>query len=110
MGILEIIILLAIFSNFTLGLFVFLKDPSKLLNRLFGIFSLFTTVWILTNFMMGFQQTLFWLKNAYAFGALVPISALFWVLELCQKKITKSKIFFFSFLGFIFFIISYINN
>jgi len=29
--------------------------------------------------MMGVQGSVLWLKSAYAFGALVPISALLWV-------------------------------
>ena len=110
MGILEIIIFLASITNLVLGLFVFLKGPSKKINRLFGICSFITSIWIFTNLMMGFQHSLLWLKSTYAFGSLVPISALLMILELCNKKITKPKTILLFVLGTFFFIISYLNE
>ena len=110
MGVLEIIILLAAIINFFLGLFVFVKDPSKRINRLFGISGLITGIWVFTNFMIGIQKTLFWLKSAYAFGSFVPIAAMLWGLELCEKKITRREIFLLLGVGLFFFVISYSNN
>lgn len=110
MEILEAIVLLSAICNFFLGLFVFLKDPSKKINRLFGICGVITAIWVFANFMMGAKGTIFWLKSASAFGALVPISAILWILEFCEKKITSREIFLLYGTGFLFFIISYINN
>jgi hypothetical protein len=63
-----------------------------------------------TNFMMGIQQTLFWVKSASAFGVLLPLTALLWILELCEKKITKRQLEIISSLGLFFFFISYIDD
>jgi len=104
------IVFIASVLNFFLALFVYLKDPLKKINRLFGIFGFITAIWVFANFMMGIQQSLFWLKTTSAFGVFVPLSALFWILELCDKKIKKCEIFLLSGLGLFFFIISYFNN
>ena len=104
------IVFIAFVLNFFLALFVYLKDPSKKINRLFGIFGFITAIWVFANFMTGIQQNLFWLKTTSAFGAFVPLSAVFWILELCDKKITKREIFLLSGLGLFFFIISYFND
>ena len=89
---LEVILFVVVLSNLFLGILVFRKDPLKKLNRLFGIFSVMTAFWVFSNLMAGIQPSLVWVKIGYAFGALVPVSAIFWVLELCNKKIAKSKI------------------
>jgi len=110
MEILEIVIPIAAICNFFLGFFVFLKDPSKRLNRFFGISCFLAALWIFANFMMGIQQTLFWVKSASAFGVLLPLTALLWILELCEKKITKRQLEIISSLGLFFFFISYIDD
>jgi len=110
MEIFETILFLSIFFNFLLSLFVYLKDPKKKINQLFGVSGLITGVWIFSNLMMGIRKSLFWLKSTYAFGALVPLSALFWILEFCQKKIERRKMLLLSTLGIFFFIISYFNK
>ncbi len=103
-------LLIIAFINLILGFLVLLKDLSKRLNQLFFIFSLFTSIWILMNFMTGIQPTLFWLKSAYAFGATVPAIAILWIFLLCKEKLTKLKFFIFSVLGVLFFIISYLDG
>jgi signal transduction histidine kinase len=60
--------------------------------------------------MMGVQQTPFWLKSASAFGVLVPLSGLLWVLELCGEKISKLNLILLIILGLFFFVISYSND
>jgi signal transduction histidine kinase len=89
MGILEVFILLAGIGNVFLGFFVFSKAPHKKINRIFGIFSGVTALWILSNLMGSIQPHPFWVKMGYALGALIPFVALFWVLELCGKKFHK---------------------
>lgn len=107
---LEVIILTAAASNFFLGLFVLKNDSSKKLNRLFGIFAFITAIWGVINFFAYSQCSLFFIRGMYAFGALVPVAALFWVLEFCNKRITKFKMILFSILGLFFFLVSYIND
>ena len=110
MGILETVVFVAAISNLLLGILVFIKDPSKRVNRLFGFSCFITAIWVFVNFMMGIQPTIFWLKSASAFGALVPASVLLWFLDFCEKKIAKFKIILIWGLGLLFFIISYGNN
>jgi signal transduction histidine kinase len=56
--------------------------------------------------MPAIQDNIIWLKAGYAFGALVPVSAFFWVLILCNKKISKKWSLSLSLLALIFFIAS----
>jgi len=110
MEILKIAILIAALGNFLLGIFVYLKDPSKKINRLFGISGIITAIWVFSNFMMGIQQSLFWLKSTSALGSLVPPIAMLWVLELCDKNIKKWGFSLLFVVTIFFFIASYINN
>jgi signal transduction histidine kinase len=110
MEILKLIIPISAFFNFFLGFFVYLKDPRRKINRLFGIFALLTSFWILSNAMMGFQKSIFWLKIAYFFGPLIPMSALFWVIELCHKKIKRKLMFLIFISGFSLSFLSLFNN
>ncbi|MCZ2846057.1 MAG: ATP-binding protein [Candidatus Bathyarchaeota archaeon] len=109
-GVLSVIVLIAAICNLGLGLFVFLQRPSERINRLFGIFGVITSIWAFTNFMAGFQQKIFWLKSASAFGSLVPASALLWLFDLCERKITRLKTFLIYSFGLFFFIVSYVND
>jgi len=110
MGVIEIIILISAIFNFLLGIFVFVKDPSKKINQIFGISGFITAIWVLTNFMPIVQPISLWVKSGYAFGALVPLIAMLWGLELCERKISKRELFLLSSIGIFFFIISYLNN
>jgi len=107
---LVIITLLSAVVNLLLGFFVYIRDSSRRINRLFGISAFITAAWVFTNFMMGARQTVFWLKSTSAIGALVPASSLVWILELCNKKITKYEIFLLSSLAIFFSISPYIND
>lgn len=100
-------LLIIAFINLTLGLFVLLKNFSKKINRLFFIFSLATSIWVLINFILQNQPTSFWIKSSYAFGAIIPPLAIFWAILLCEEKINKLKLFIFLILGFFFFLLPY---
>ncbi len=110
MEILEIPIILSAIGNLFLGFFVFIREPVKKLNRLFGIFSFTTAFWVLSNFMAGINPVPFWPKTGYAFGALISASAVLWISELCGITLTKFRITLFTGLGLLFFLISYIND
>lgn len=109
MEVLLLIIPIAALCNFFLTLFVFLTNPSKRLNQLFGIFGFITTIWVFLNFIFYYKNipNLLLLRTGYAFGALVPSSALLWVLELCERKFPKINLILG--IGFLFFPLSFTN-
>jgi len=107
---LETIVFIGSLLNFLLGLFVYVKDPRKRINQLFGFFGFVTSIWGLANFMPFFQPIPFWLKSGYAFGGLVPFFALLWSLEICEKKINKNQKFLLICIALFFFIVAYLND
>jgi signal transduction histidine kinase len=104
------VILIAVLINLLLGFFVYIKDHSRKINLLFSISSIITAIWVFPNLMAGVWPIPFWVKFGYGFGALVPLSALLWVIELCEKKITKLEMTLLLGLGIFFFIISFTND
>jgi len=109
MEIILFIILLAGICNLLLSTFVWLKGYSQRLNQLFGIFGVITTFWVLLNFIFYYKGSpnILLLRSGYAVGALVPISALLWILELCGRKLPKGKIILILITGFSFFLLSF---
>lgn len=104
------LILFATIYSLILGIIVFKKQPKKRVNRLFAIFCLFSSFWILSNFLCKELQSEFWLKNAWGAGTLVPPLALIWVLTLIGKKINKLKLSLIVFLGVLLYIITITTN
>jgi len=105
------LILLSGILNLFLGLIVWLRDLKNRLNLGFGIFSLSTVALILFDFFFRFNPTVFVLKSSYAFAALVPITALIWILEMCHIDASRfsplRKILIFL-PGLVFFVLPYI--
>ncbi|MFA5742624.1 MAG: hypothetical protein WCX77_02900 [Candidatus Paceibacterota bacterium] len=93
LNIFAILILISTIFSLFLGLLVFSKDPKKQLNRIFGAFGIITAVWNFTNFMSAIEPEAIWVKLAYGIGAFVPAFGVFWSLALCNKKLTKLKVF-----------------
>ena len=106
-------ILLSGILNLFLGLIVWLRDLKNRLNLGFGIFSLSTVVLILFDFFFRFNPTVFVLKSSYAFAALVPVTALVWILEMCRINVSKfslpRRVLIFL-PGLIFFLLPYIDS
>lgn len=92
MEITVIFILLTAICNFGLGIFVFLNNPSKWLNRLYSVFAFFMGFWVFTNFMEGLFESLFWLKSTYAFGIFTVAGAAPWILYFCEERFDKLKL------------------
>jgi len=109
MEIILFIILLAGICNLLLSTFVWLKGYSQRLNQLFGIFGVITTFWVFLNFIFYYKggPNILLLRSGYAVGALVPISALLWSLELCERRLPKGKIILILITGFSFFLLSF---
>ncbi len=107
------IILVSGILNLFLGLVVWLRDVRNKLNIIFWIFSLSTVALILLDFWFRFHPTLFVLRSSYAFAALVPLSAFFWVLEICNiefKKLPLTTRIVVPTTGIAFFILPYIDG
>ena len=109
----EWVILLSGVLNLFLGLVVWLRSPRKRLNVSFFIFSLSTVVLILLDFLFRFTPTLLVLRSSYAFAVLIPVTALVWILEICninfRKLSTITRILLFI-PAPIFFLLPYLNG
>ena len=110
MLVMAIVILVAAICNFLLGFFVYRSNPRIYLNRWYGIFSFVASLWTLSNFMTGVLNTPFWIKNVYAFGVLVPATAVMWILELCRRRLKRNEIIILWLLAAIVFFIPYIDG
>ncbi|MFA5747330.1 MAG: hypothetical protein WC926_04665 [Candidatus Paceibacterota bacterium] len=91
-NIFAILILAATIFALFLGILVYLKDPQKKLNQIFGLFGIVTAVWNFTNFMCSIQPDVFWIRAAYGIGVMEPTLGVFWILVLCKKNLTKTKV------------------
>jgi len=99
--------------NLFLGLMVWLRDVKNRLNFGFALFSLSTVLLILLDFIFRFQPSLLILRASYACAALVPMAALFWILEICKSNLRSSVLYRYGLLflpGLIFFILPFINQ
>ena len=106
-------ILLSGILNFFLGMIVWLRDLKNRLNFGFGIFSLSTVALILFDFIFRFHPTLFVLRSSYAFAALIPVTAIIWILEMCHINLQPYRLFSKGLLfvpGIVFFILSYLDG
>lgn len=92
MEITVILIVLTCICNLGLGIFVFLNNPSKWLNRLYSVFAFSMSIWVFTNFMTGSTENLFWLKSTYALGVVTVAGAAPWILYFCEEKFDKLKL------------------
>lgn len=94
--------LAATFGSFLLGFIVLFKDPRKLLNVTFSIFSLATVLWILSNFIFEFYGSSLIIKSQYALGALIMPLAIIWVYILVDGTISKKRIALIAGIGLLF--------
>lgn len=84
--------LTAAFGSFLLGIIALVKDPKKLINLTFSIFSFTTVLWIMSNFVFSFYKIKFILQSQYALGSLIMPIALIWVFVLIDNRITKKRL------------------
>ena len=73
-------------SNLFLGLFVLFRNVRSRLHQYFAIFALSNFVWSFSNLMTAFVDNGFWIRMAYAFGALLVASGLVWFYYLIERK------------------------
>jgi len=73
-------IVIAAIANFGLGLFVYLKNPPKAINRHFAFFSFAVAAWTLSNGLVssyaGSESGYVWARFAFASASLIPLTFL----------------------------------
>ena len=111
MGALPAITLFSALGNFALGLLVLLhKSKSSPIKKSFIVFSFITGFWSLANFFLATTPSFLILSISYAFGTLVAVSAVLWVLLFSRKKISTVILFIFGISAIIFVAISFVPN
>ena len=106
----ESLTLAAAFGNFILGFLILVKNPKKPLSIAFSVFSFTTVLWIFSNFIFSYYQSVFILESQYALGAIIMPLALIWVYILIDGKINAKKIIYILVLGVILSSAVYING
>ncbi len=105
--IIKITIIIAIFINLILGIFVLTQNIKSFNNKLFAILTFLSATWTLTNYISGVNNSIFWFNSTFAFGSLVIAAGLIWTLQLTDKKTDNKKIFFILFFSILFFVSSF---
>jgi len=84
------------------GSFVYLKDPKKELNRIFGLMNLSIFVWGfgygMWQLSSSYETALLWCRILSIGATLIPISFLHWILLLIGKRIEYQKLLIFGYL------------
>ncbi|MCJ7646821.1 ATP-binding protein [bacterium] len=107
----EWIVLVGGIANFLLGLLILKKGAPTPLKRPFTIFAFLTSLWVFSNFIFLVSHSTFWFKTAYALGALIPSSALIWVLCFSTGKKPSPSLSYIGYgIGLLFFTLCYVNN
>jgi len=105
--ILNIILIVVIFLNLLLGVFVLFQNNRSLNNILFAITCVVASIWGFTNYMTGVSSSVAWLNSTYALGSLVMAIGLIWILVFTENKITKIKVCVILSIGIFLFINSF---
>lgn len=97
----------AIFSiislgSLVLGLLVYSTNRKEPLNKWYGIFGLTTGLWVISNVLLSIFPTRFWINFVYSLGAIVPASAIMWVLYFCEKPPSRKLKIILGFLAVFF--------
>ncbi len=104
------ILILVIFFNLILSIFVFTQNTKSLNNRFFSLLSFVAAIWAFTNYMTGIYPLPFWLESTYAFGDLVISIGLLWTLVITDKIFNIKKALTISIFSIIFFYLSYLDG
>ncbi len=106
----NLILLLILFINGTLGVFILLNAPRSLSNKIFSVLCFIATVWTFTNYMTSSYPTQFWLKSTYSLGSLLVATGLIWTLIMVDGKLNLIKFSTISFFSIFFMIGSFQNG
>ena len=91
---LGIVLLLIGIAEILLSIFVLKKGYQKITNLLFFLFALITGIWVISNYLIGVTENIFWLKMAYALGALIYSASFIWLLNFLYPNIKKAWFWF----------------
>lgn len=92
--------LLVAVSNLLLGLLVISKGTTNKVNIFFGVSSIITACWVLSNFLFYLlPNNLFVVKTTYSLGALVVPSAVVWSYYLINKTFKSKLVYLVLILG-----------
>jgi hypothetical protein len=106
--ILGIILIVVIFINILLGVFVLTQNLKSLNNRLFSLLSFIAAIWTATNYMTGISPAVEWLNSSYALGSVVIATGLIWTSLITEKKLKLKEVFTISVFALIFFVCAFI--
>ena len=107
--IVKIILILVIFLNLLLSVFVLSQNPRSTNNRLFSLIGLLAGIWTFSTLMIvNMPNSLMWFETAYAFGSQVMAAGLIWVLLLTNNQLKRNKVTLITTIAFLFFSASYI--
>lgn len=85
------LLLLGLFLNIFLGLYVLTNNPKPMSNRVFALMCFSASIWSLTNYLTYFSPLIIWFQISYSVGAFVIFLGLIWVLLITNYSLTKSK-------------------
>ena len=106
-------IVIAAIANFGLGLFVYLKNPPKAINRHFAFFSFAVAAWTLSNGLVssyaGSESGYVWARFAFASASLIPITFLWFadVFPTSQPYASPRILKLFSIVAAVSFVVSF---
>lgn len=92
MSFLGYIIFSAGLADIMLAIYPFLSGRRRPIAILFSFVSVVIAYWTITNPLMVLTPTLFWVKNSYAAGVLVPPVVFIWVMMLVNRRLSVSKV------------------
>ncbi|KKQ94903.1 MAG: Sensor protein resE [candidate division CPR2 bacterium GW2011_GWC2_39_10] len=110
MYLVNIINLVCFLSVLSLGVIAFLNQKERIVNRYFVIFTGFTSIWILSNFLFGVYPNLFFMRAEYAFGILPMPAAIIWISYLKNETIEKARLVFVSLPAFLFVFLTFLSG
>ena len=106
-------IVIAAIANIGLGLFVYLKNPTKQINRHFAFFSLAVAAWTLSNGLVssyaGSESGYIWARLAFASASLIPVTFLWFsdVFPTSQPYVSRRVLRAFSVVAGVSFVVSF---
>lgn len=91
-----------------IGFTVWLKNPQRTQNRLFGLVTILLAFWLTMNTLSS--HFVFFLRGSYGFGILLAPITTIWLLNLITDKFEKIKYFFISLPAIILFFLSIFSD
>ncbi len=106
------IVLFVVFSlNLLLGIVVFKSNPRSNSNKLFFLLTIITSLWVITNVLMGLFNSVTFLKINLSIASFLPTTALWWSYYFIKNgNSRKNALIFFTSLSSIFAITPYIGQ